>query len=148
MKLIQELYGKGIINEEKKTQLEATIKETGKTEEAVILENKIKAIQSPYNVILDKNFPVLPYKALNQFDNNGFLNENGIQIDSKRMANVLGYYFDGDSQWIARVCSVHAESIEKGMRDCEHGICCRIDEFMVIYRGSIYSGEIRSSTSF
>jgi type IV pilus assembly protein PilB len=39
--LIQELYGKGLINEERKTQLELVVKETGKTEEEIILENKI-----------------------------------------------------------------------------------------------------------
>ena len=41
MKLIQELYGNGIINEEKQVGLIAAVKKTGKTEEEIILENKI-----------------------------------------------------------------------------------------------------------
>ena len=41
MKLIQALYGKGIIGEEVKNRLESAVKETGKTEEEVILENNI-----------------------------------------------------------------------------------------------------------
>ncbi|MDO8530204.1 MAG: GspE/PulE family protein [bacterium] len=41
MKLIQELYGNGLINEEKKTELENEIKKTEQTEEEVILKYKL-----------------------------------------------------------------------------------------------------------
>lgn len=41
MKLLQELFAKGILTEDKKLQLEREIKETGKTEEDVILDRKI-----------------------------------------------------------------------------------------------------------
>ena len=41
MKLIQELYGKGIINDEKKSQLEAELKKSQKTEEEVLLESQV-----------------------------------------------------------------------------------------------------------
>ncbi len=41
MKLIQELFGNGILNEQKKNELEAELKKTGKTEEDIILERKI-----------------------------------------------------------------------------------------------------------
>src|SRR6266700_3214057 len=41
MNLIQELYGKGIISEEKKNQLLADKEKTGKTEEEIILERNI-----------------------------------------------------------------------------------------------------------
>src|SRR3989344_8934950 len=41
MKLIQELYGKGIISEEKRKELSFEIEKTGKTEEEIISENKI-----------------------------------------------------------------------------------------------------------
>ena len=41
MKLIQELYGNGLISEEKKSELESQIARTGVTEEEIILKNKI-----------------------------------------------------------------------------------------------------------
>ncbi|MEK9201551.1 MAG: hypothetical protein AAB944_01115 [Patescibacteria group bacterium] len=41
MKIIQELYGNGLINEEKKTELENEIKKTEQTEEEVILKYKL-----------------------------------------------------------------------------------------------------------
>ena len=41
MRLIQQLYGKGIITEQRQNELNAEIKKTGKTEEEIILENKI-----------------------------------------------------------------------------------------------------------
>src|SRR3989344_6109513 len=41
MKLLQELYGRGLINEQRQNELLAEIKKTGKTEEELILENKI-----------------------------------------------------------------------------------------------------------
>ena len=41
MKLIQELFGNGIIDEKKKDELEQEIKKTGKTEEELILEKKL-----------------------------------------------------------------------------------------------------------
>ncbi len=41
MKLIQELFGNGILSEQKKNELEDELKKTGKTEEEIILEKKI-----------------------------------------------------------------------------------------------------------
>jgi len=41
IKLIQELFGNGIINEQKKDELQKEIQTTGKTEEELILEKKI-----------------------------------------------------------------------------------------------------------
>ena len=41
MKLIDELYAQGRVNEEQKNELEGQLKTTGKTEEEVILENNI-----------------------------------------------------------------------------------------------------------
>lgn len=41
MKLIQELYSKNIINEQKKNELQSEIEKTNKTEEEVILKNKV-----------------------------------------------------------------------------------------------------------
>ena len=64
MKLIQELYGKGIISEEKKKQLETTIKETGKTEEEAILENKIIAETGLFE--LKSKFVGVPFMKLDQ----------------------------------------------------------------------------------
>ncbi len=41
MKLIQELYSKGIINEERRKELNIEVEKTGKTEEEIISENKV-----------------------------------------------------------------------------------------------------------
>jgi type IV pilus assembly protein PilB len=41
MKLIQELYGQGIVSEEKKNALEAEMKKSGKTEEQVLFDNRV-----------------------------------------------------------------------------------------------------------
>ncbi len=41
MKLLEELYGQGIVSEERKIQLQAEIQKTEKTEEEIILQNKI-----------------------------------------------------------------------------------------------------------
>ena len=41
MKLIEELYTQGTIQEQKKHELQAQIEKSGKTEEEILLENKI-----------------------------------------------------------------------------------------------------------
>ncbi len=64
MKLIQELYGNGIISEEKKNELNAEIKKTGKTEEEIILENKIISEASLFE--LKSKFVSVPIMKLDQ----------------------------------------------------------------------------------
>ncbi len=68
MKLLDELYGNGLINEDRKNELVAQIKKTGKTEEDVILENNIvsevalfelksKLVNIPLMRVKDKEIP-------------------------------------------------------------------------------------------
>ncbi len=64
MKLIQELYGKGILSESRKNELDAEIKKTGKTEEEIILENKIISEDSLFG--LKSKLVNVPLKKLNQ----------------------------------------------------------------------------------
>ncbi len=64
MKLIYELYGSGVINEEKKNQLELQVQTTGKKEEEVILENKIVSEESLFE--LKSKFEGVPLMKLDQ----------------------------------------------------------------------------------
>jgi len=64
MKIIEELYGSGVISEEKKKELENQLKNTDKTEEEILLENKIASEEVVFNLkskIIGK--PLLKPKA-------------------------------------------------------------------------------------
>jgi len=50
MKLLQELFGNGILSEEKKNELRKEIEKTGKTEEQVILDNNIISEESLFEL--------------------------------------------------------------------------------------------------
>lgn len=61
-KLLAELYAKAIINEAKKQDLEAQVSKTGKTEEEIILQNKIIAEDALFE--LKANITATPFKKL------------------------------------------------------------------------------------
>ncbi len=66
MKLIQDLYGKGTISEKTLNELSAKIEKTGKTEEEIILENKIISESSLFE--LKSKFVNVPLMKLDQKD--------------------------------------------------------------------------------
>jgi len=64
MKLLQELYGKGIISEKRKNELFDVMKKTDKTEESLILENKIIAEEALF--ALKSKLNNVPFKKLDR----------------------------------------------------------------------------------
>ena len=95
MKLLQELYGEGILSEEKKNQLQAEIEKTEKTEEEIILQNKIideeslfkfksKVIKKP----LFKSTEQVPAKVLELISEEAAMNYKMIPLFRK--GNIIG----------------------------------------------------------
>lgn len=87
---IQLWAGVNLHYSEYSNQITLFISELKEQIKPIILEDKIKAIQSPQDVVFDKNqllnVPMLPYKKLVKFDNNGLLQlKHRIEIESRRM---------------------------------------------------------------
>ncbi|MBX4200952.1 GspE/PulE family protein [Candidatus Parcubacteria bacterium] len=66
MKLLQELYGQGLLTEQRRNELQSHIQTSGKTEEEVILENKIVAESALFE--MKSKVINIPLKKLDQKD--------------------------------------------------------------------------------
>src|SRR3989344_1948547 len=96
MKIIQELYGEGVINESRKNELQNELKKTDKTEEEIILQNKIidedslfklksKVIKTP---LVHPNAEGVPLDVLELISEEAAINYKMIPLFRK--GNVIG----------------------------------------------------------